>query len=317
MREIGGFLELELARRPMPDVFRKAEKLNSARNALRWIIKAGNIKALWVPWFTCPVVWQAVADENCKICPYDVDDNFMPLSQEFKQDDFILVNNYFGVCDKNIRTLALKYKNLIVDNAQSFYAKPSGLASFYSPRKFFGLPDGGLAISDTLTLNQTFGVAVSFDLCSHLLKRWDLGPQMAYADFKQNDDALVGRDIQQMSNLTKGLLANVDFDSVKQQRLKNFAYLHNHLKEKNQLKLNLDSDSVPMVYPLKINDAEKIRQNLIANKIFVAKYWPSIDDCDCMKSAKSVELANAILPLPIDQRYNESDMSRILEVLDV
>ena len=36
-------------------------------------------------------------------------------------------------------------KNLIIDNAQAFFAKPLlGIDTFYSPRKFVGVSDGGI-----------------------------------------------------------------------------------------------------------------------------------------------------------------------------
>ena len=35
------------------------------------------------------------------------------------------------------------YKNVIIDNAQSLFAKPiNGVYNVYSPRKFVGVPDG-------------------------------------------------------------------------------------------------------------------------------------------------------------------------------
>ena len=40
--------------------------LNCARNCLRYIIKAFLIKEIYVPFYTCPVVWQSIKKENCK-----------------------------------------------------------------------------------------------------------------------------------------------------------------------------------------------------------------------------------------------------------
>ena len=48
-----------------------------------------------------------------------------------------------GIGLLTIQLLNKKYPNLIVDNAQAFYMPHLGLASFYSPRKFFGVADGG------------------------------------------------------------------------------------------------------------------------------------------------------------------------------
>ena len=50
---------------------------------------------------------------------------------------------------------------------------------------------------------------------------------------------------------------------------------------------------------------------MIANRIFVATYWPNINDDDSHESY----LKHHLLPLPIDQRYNEEDMKRIIDIV--
>lgn len=309
-KEIGGYFSLECGHTPL--YHQNGIMLNSARNALRYIIKAYNIKEIAVPYYTCPVVWQAIQIEGCRIIPYDIDDKFLP-QQEFSNEIFILYNNYFGICHKNIDYLAQKYKNLIIDNAQAFYAAKQGIASFYSPRKFFGLPDGGIAICDKV-YEENFETAVSYNLCSHLLKRLDLGAQSGYKDFQQNEDSFIEQPIQYMSLLTRSLMGNIDYERAKIKRLENFCCLHQALKKKNGLSINLSDDDVPMIYPFKTDDLS-LRQKLIQNKIFVAKYWPKEENNACMASIRAQTLADTIIPLPIDQRYDVEDMKHILSVI--
>ena len=73
----------------------------------------------------------------------------------FDDNSYVLYTNYFGICAKNIKELAKKYKNLIVDNAQAFYMPKYGIASFNSLRKFFGVPDGSFLMCDK-TINEIF-----------------------------------------------------------------------------------------------------------------------------------------------------------------
>lgn len=58
-----------------------------------------------------------------------------------------------------------------------------------------------------------------------------------------------------------------------------------------------------------------IRKKLIANKIFVATYWPNVFSWTV---ADSVEhgFADYLIPLPIDQRYGEDDIERILKIIN-
>ena len=111
-------------------------KLNTARNCLRYIIRAYGIEEIYVPYYICPTIKSAIRKEKAKINFYHVDKKFMPVN-DFGKDYFILYPNYFGICSKNVQILSKKYKNLIVDNAHSFYSDSLGLASFNSLRKFF------------------------------------------------------------------------------------------------------------------------------------------------------------------------------------
>ena len=42
-------------------------KLNTARNSLRAVVKAFNIKEIYIPYYICPVVRSVLIKENCKI----------------------------------------------------------------------------------------------------------------------------------------------------------------------------------------------------------------------------------------------------------
>lgn len=306
-KEIGGYFELETDAKEgafYPD----AIALNSARNCLRYIIKAYGIKEIWIPYYTCNVVWQAARSENCKIKFYHIDENFLP-TQGFEKDDFILYTNYFGVCAKNVEILSKKYPNLIVDNAQAFYMPKFGLASFYSPRKFFGVADGGYLFCDK-KLCEDFNTNTSYQRFSHLLKRIDLSAREGYADFQINDESLDDEPIEFMSNLTHKLLASVDYKKAKEKRLKNFNILNNALKQTNELQLKLSKNDVPLAYPYLVQK-DGLREKLIRNKIYVATYWSPLD-----KEFYESTLQKYLLPLPIDQRYGDAEMKRILEVIN-
>lgn len=303
MKEIGGYFELECGHNPL---YHKGVYLNSGRNALRYIIRKLGIRKLHLPYYTCPVVNQAIEAEGCQIEQYELDADFMP-ARDFPQNDFVVYNNYFGVRGKKVSELSARYPNLIVDNAQAFYSRQIGRAAFYSPRKFFGLPDGGVAIFKDEELNAQLldlDVDSSLDRMSHLVKRIELGASAGYADFRAASDQLVNAPVRAMSKLTMALFGNVDYKFVAARRQTNFSFLHERLH--TSFPLALADDDVPMVYPY-VTDDKTLRSRLITNKIFVAKYWPKLPSA-------SNALAERIIPLPIDQRYGEDDMKRICEV---
>ena len=112
-----------------------------ARDALRYLIRAYDIKSIYLPYYLCDVMRHAVVKELCKPIFYHINDNFMP-AQDFPKSAYILYPNYFGICDKNVDKLITMYPKLVVDNAHAYYAKPRGFASFNSAKKFLPVQDG-------------------------------------------------------------------------------------------------------------------------------------------------------------------------------
>lgn len=193
-KDIGGYFSVEL---PQTDnLHNDSLALNTARNCLRYVIKQFGIKEIYLPYYTCPVVWQSVQKERCEIKFYHIDEKFFPC-QNFEKEAFILYTNYFGICAGNVKKLASEYKNLIVDNAQAFYMPKYGIASFNSARKFFGVSDGAYLFSDRNS-DRNFERDTSYQRFSHLLKRVDVNAQFGYDDFCKNENILADEEIKLM-----------------------------------------------------------------------------------------------------------------------
>lgn len=319
MKPIGGYFELELPGNIIEPLHPNGTKVNSGRHALEYILRVlgDKVKRLWIPYYTCDVVLQPIRRLGLTQGFYHINED-LEIDQypSLIDGDYILVNNYFGIKDEYINQLTIEYKGkLIVDNAQAWYMQEIiGFNMFYSPRKFFGIPDGGLAWV-TGELDKELEQDQSYDSCSHLLKRIDLGASEGYADFKSNSAKLSEAPLKRMSALTTRILSTVDFDWVKIKRRSNFEQLHEKLKNLNKLQIpNTTSFSCPMVYPF-MSDDESIRERLLNNKIFVATYWPNVFEW-CDTNSVEYKLAKHIIPLPIDQRYGEEEMNRIINVID-
>ena len=308
MKAIGGYFELECGREPL--YYQDGIYLNICRSALRYLIRALGIKKIHVPVFTCHVVNDSILQEGCKIETYRLNKSMMP-DKEFPLEDYIIYNNYFGVLGNNVRELALHYPNLIVDNAQAFFSQPKCRATVYSPRKFFGLPDGGILRGEDIPiLNLDQGH--SFEVSSHLLKRIDFGAQAAYTDFTLNDEALEQYHLEQISNLTLTLMGNINYKLVKTRRLDNFYILKQSLP--TDFSISMAEDDVPLVYPLLVKDGNTVRSKLIQNQIFCARYWPNVLK-DSKPGELEYELTTNLVHLPIDQRYGKDDMDKIIQVI--
>lgn len=302
VKAIGGYFELDGGDGTslLPD----GVLLNSSRNALRHIIRKLGVKHIHVPYYTCPVVWDALKAEGCKLKFYEIGADLKPITI-FTRNDFVLYTNYFGCCGGIVDELAADYPNLIVDCAQAYYACPKGRASFSSPRKFFGVPDGGIAYGvDFKPYGDEYPLDDSRDRMVHLHLRKSGEVEKGYAAFKNAEASLDGAEIMCMSPETRRMLGHIDKRRYADIRMSNFAFLENALH--TEFPFHRSSDDVPMVYPY-ITDNPRLRSSLMQEKIYVATYWPGVCNCG--------NLQERILPLPIDQRYGEEDMERIVRAI--
>ena len=274
---------------------------------------------VYIPYYTCEVILEPINKLGIKYEFYHIDERLEPQFDfsNLQEGESMLYTNYFGLKDEYINTLPPK-NNIIIDNCQSFFSKPlPWFDTFYSPRKFFGVPDGGyLYTYDNSRLNTKLEQSFSYNRCSHLLKRIDLSAEEGYAEFKRNDKKLSNDHIKMMSNLTKRILSSIDYDYVKEKRNKNFKLFHNQFKDINLLNLDsiVTSNISPMVYPLLLNKP-KLREKLISEKIYIPQYWNNVLIWTSKDDFENF-LTNHLIALPIDQRIKQNDLTRILNSIN-
>ena len=310
---IGGYFELGL--RSGEHYHQGALCLNSARSCFEYVLRARGYKKVYLPYYTCEIMVQPCRLLQVNYEFYHIDKQLEPIVlPELKEDEAFLYTNYFGLKQQCVERLAQHYgSRLIVDNAQAFFASAlQGIDTFYSPRKFLGVPDGGYLYCDA-SLDMELPQSVSYERMSHLLKRVDLGAEAAYGDFKMHDESLSQQPVMKMSVLTEKILESIDYQLVKEKRCRNYRYLDEALGKDNGLTLELSEEAVPMVYPFLPLDAD-LKKKLIDNKIFVATYWPNVLDW-CVEQDWEYKLTQQACFLPVDQRYGEEEMLRILNLI--
>jgi len=314
MKAIGGYFELELA--TGNPYHNKAVALNTGRNALEYILMANRFSKLYIPYYTCHVLLQPFERLEITYEYYSIDEYFEPLFDYsvMKQGEAFLYTNYYGLKDAFIDELSKKISNLIVDNAQAFFSKPKArYHAFYSARKFFGVPDGGYAYTHRHPA-ESFPTDQSYKRFAHLLLRLEDGPESGYPAFVANDKLLDNNPVRSMSILTRTLLASIPYEKHAFIRRNNYQYMYHALREYNGIDLPLPNDTVPMVYPFLEKSAEVLRSKLIANRIYVAQYWPEVLDL-CAPVTIEYNYAANLIPLPIDQRLSTSDLNTIINTI--
>lgn len=310
---IGGYFELEV--RNGEHYHQKAIRLNTACNSFEYVLRVRQYRKVYIPYYTCEVMLKPLEKLGVDYEFYHINEIFevTPLPT-LKDGEAILYTNYFGLKQAYVHYLTKVYgAKLIVDNAQAFFAEPiSGIETFYSARKFFGVPDGAFLYTSKL-LEQDIEQDVSYERMAHLLKRIELGAEAGYLDFKKNDDYLCDVSIKMMSKLTESLLKGVDYELAKKKRRENYSVLDAQLGRTNKIHLELDTNSVPLVYPY-LTDDTALKQKLIQHEVFVATYWPNVFEW-CKPDDWEYELAERTVFIPVDQRYCKEEMNRIIEII--
>jgi hypothetical protein len=307
---IGGYFGLEPGP-PSPYPHKGLLALSSGRACCEYVLRAAGATHVHLPRYTCDVMLEPLARLGLPHSFYAIDDALeIAALPELEEGHILLYTNYFGIKDRYCRGLADRFGgSLILDCSQAlFFEPPGGAHSFYSPRKFVGIPDGGLLATE-LTLDAALETDASDRRYSHLVGRLDRGPEAAYRLFQENEADLSGQPIRLMSRSTRRLLETIDFLEVKRARRKNFAVLHERLKDGNLFTLPAEPVACPMVYPYLTGDGS-LRRRLIEERVFVATYWPNVLQW-CGEGELEYRLAERLLPLPIDQRYGRAQMERI------
>lgn len=310
---IGGYFELET--NLISEYHSNAIAINTARNALEYILIAKKIQKIYLPYFTCDVLLEPLKKLQLQYEFYAIDTALEPVFDYTKlnNNDFFLYTNYFGLKDDYINILIKKCKNVIIDNAQAFFSKPiEGVSTIYSARKFFGVSDGAYLYCNDI-LDEVFDTDCSVERMSHLLIRKDISAEFGYSSFINNDRSLENQPIKLMSKITKSILQSIDYKGIAEARIENFNMLHKSLGSKNKLNLSLLNNNVPMVYPFWSEDLG-LKKRLLENKIYTATYWPNVKDW-CEIDSLEYLLTEEIVHLPIDQRYTKTEMDLIINII--
>ena len=308
MKEIGGYIELDTYHLPM--LHEGAIALNCGRNALAYLLRARQIKRLWIPKFICDSVTGVCERESVPYTLYDMGMDFLP-SEEIRLADgeWLYFVNYYSQFDNDqIEEYVHKFGRVIVDNAQSYFQPPiPSVDTLYTCRKYFGVPDGAFLYTDK-TLSDEFPLDESFERMSFLLGRFERTANEFYAGYIANNKYFSEQPIKRMSKLTANLLHGIDYETVERRRRENFEYLQDQFGTYNMLKPRIAS----FMYPLMIDNGLVVRKKLQAQKIYIPTLWPTVFELTNKKNLE-YQMAENILPLPIDQRYGLEEMKYMVQ----
>ena len=308
---IGGYFALEDVAAPN-QLYEAAMGFQSARAAFSALLSAGTPERVWMPRYICDAMLSPLIDAGIDTCFYDLHKDFRIKSQiGLRSQDWLLFVNYFGTCDVVEQEVLRRFDpaQVVLDHAQALLSAPGDcLATIYSPRKFLGVPDGGLLFTRLRLPLPAQVDQGSIERCRHLLLRADGQLDGGYTAFRQSEASLVDTVPQTMSALSRRMINNSDIEGMALRRRRNFELLHSHFGDINQFVVPTNA-TAPLCYPLWL-DYSIDRARLAVQGIFIPTYWSEVlRRCD----PGSVEhnLTLNCLALPCDQRYGIEDIERL------
>ena len=318
--EIGSFIELQFNKGQ--EYFKgdiDIARLNSGRTAIYHAFRITGCKSIWLPIYQCDTVRDFLSKKNVDIKYYHIDKDFNPVDIKQDDSDAVLIVNYYGVMSNNrMNELSMRYKNVIIDNSQAFFCKPiDNCLNVYSCRKFVGVPDGAYVIGKNAhKYVDEYKQGFSSDTSLFLLQRIEYGCEgKSYESRSINEHRIDSEDIMKMSKLTHSILDGTDYDLIKAKRKENFELacsLFNELNLINPLQY-YDKDTIPMVYPLIIED-DMLLDKLQKAKHFQGHWWSYL-----LKETSEKDFENWIskyvIPITIDQRYGREELEYIYSVI--
>lgn len=317
-KEYGGCLPLEqIIESKNPLLKYSNQTFNSGRSAILGAVRDYKARKLWIPYYLCPTVKEFLLKHGVQVEEYYLTKDYLPLVEEIPRCEMVLWTNWYG-CMKEVTIKIVKerYKNqLIIDNAQALFYEPEILNSscyyVYSCRKFLGVPEGAYLIQKDISKRKEKHRDSTENKWRYLENTMETGSNSQYKYYQENEERMKN-DFSDMSNLVKEYLKAISWEKVMKRRKANFDFLHQNLKEKNILDVNFDSDTAFM-YPFMVKN-EKLRGYLLEKRIFVPRWWRHLLVSE-NEEKYEYEWSRYIIPIPIDQRYDEKDMSYISKLI--
>lgn len=317
MKEYGGYLPLELPKRE--EYFssyseKNILRLNCGRSTFYCAASAAKMRKVYVPYLNCA---NSTDPFDLAGIPYEfywLNDDLTPTNIAPGEGEAVLWINYYGnAAEKQKNEVIKRYPKVIIDNCHAFFSEPvlkDGVYNCYSMRKFFGVADGAYLLASNLP-NFDLKQSVSSEDSLFILKTIELGTNAVYPDNLKNEER-VAQEVSKMSVLTRRILSSIDYQDIRERRYRNFQRLHSQLESINEFSVNTESKT-HMYYPLLISN-DSIRAKLVENHIYTPTWWRHVPEL-CENKGIETKLSRYMLMIPMDQRYDASDMDDIAGII--
>lgn len=296
-----------------------------------------------LPAYTCQTVIDPFIQQGWGCCFYNIDKTLridighLERMAEEKKPTIILTHPYYGMELSNAELQCMKFLKkkghiLIEDLTQCILTehRPEVFDYFVgSYRKWEKIPDGGFLeslrgsdIEKPKMENHSF-VEKQKD-AMYLRGVYFLSGNQSVKDISIRLNKEATRNVNMikeshlMSKFSSYIWDKTDTRKLGQIRMNNYKFLYENIKFSKNIKKvcsNLQNVTTPPLYfPIYVNNRADLQSYLAKHKIYAPVLWPVSTDKVLINS--DIEyIYDSILLIPIDQRYDEEDMKKIVNVI--
>jgi dTDP-4-amino-4,6-dideoxygalactose transaminase len=305
-------------------------RLATARSAFTLLAKTLRPAKIWLPSYLCGVVLDAFAASGSRANFYavgaDLNISEDAWLEEVETGDMVVFIDYFGfnAWDRFGQQAEERGAWVVEDACQAmlnFHFSEYADYVIASPRKFIGVPDGGILMAQdgaSLPPEKLLPPPQEWWLdalkASQLRAEFDRhGGDRQWFELFRKTDHHGPTEPRSMSELSSLLLDHaMDYQGIAEFRRRNFRWLAAALPD-FALFHELSVDAVPLGFPVRLCERDRVRQSLFDREIYPPVHWP-IQDIVPAEFQSSHRLAQEIMTLPCDQRYSLEDMKRLGQV---
>lgn len=299
-------------------------------------------KKVLIPAYTCQTVLEPFLQQGWEIDYYNVNNRLRIDIEDIKaktavfKPSLCIAHPYYGA-DLNREELdaLAEIKRcgciLIEDLTQCVFSTQRNTIFDYfvgSYRKWFPIPDGAFLIGDVDGVNEMPENEIFVQTMSDAMYLRGTFHQSGDNNIKEISRRLGNIAISHisgeivphsMSNFSISLLSEMDIEELKRKRWDNYLYLYEHLQT-NRTCIFIDRNPdeltcAPLFFPVYVKDRSTFQMKLAQQEIYAPILWPVHTD-KVLINENIRQIFEEIIMLPIDQRYERSDMERMVAVIN-
>lgn len=298
-----------------------------------------------IPAYTCQSVITPFEEAGWQCDYYSIKRNLridlqrLEITVAKDRPSLLVVHPYYGMDlnDEEIAVLNRINENgpaIIMDLTQCLFStRQYPFASFTvaSYRKWMPIPDGGYLINNTDSVHiaqpeTEYTEFADREIAAMYLRGQYFGNEEHRTKaisirLSKSADQVAESNIvpHRMSQVAYNLMKKENLEKNQKSRYSNYTYLFNEIRESKMVAKTCrnmaDVTTAPLYFTIYVQDRATLQLLLAKDSIYAPVIWP-MEDARVLIDEETKYIYEHILAIPCDQRYDENDMRRVVEIIN-